>query len=151
MNIKDPIILGFTSGLFGTLGDQMIHYSSLWLKIVQSTTGHYISQLIFPYQKVTLPILLIGEFTHFLAGGILGIAIVLILKLSGYDFAIWKGLGLGTVLWIVHVLVIPNLVAPRPFLYRTFNEVIIDFVSHIVWSYLTVWFVLFNQRKAINN
>lgn len=145
--MKDPIIVGFLGGVLGTLGDEVVHWAAVWLKIAQSTTGHYISQLIFPHQKVTLEKLLMGEFTHVLAGGTLGIFIVVIFKLSGYDFSIIKGIGFGAVMWIVHVIVIPNLVAPRPFIYRTFNEAIVDMVSHVVWGGIAALFINVTLRK----
>lgn len=148
--MKDSLLLGFVGGALGTLGDEVVHWSAVWLNIAQSTTGHYISQLIFPFQEVTLPKLLMGEFTHFLAGGVLGVAIVLILKISGRDFSIIKGAGFGAVMWIIHVIVIPNLVAPRPYIFRTFNEAIVDMVSHIVWGGITAWFVIYNLKENIN-
>jgi|GEM_PF-3760208 uncharacterized membrane protein YagU involved in acid resistance len=91
-----------------------------------------------------------GEFTHLLAGGTLGIAIYIILRVSGYDFFIIKGAGFGTVMWIVHVIIIPNLVAPRPYIFRTFNEAIVDLVSHTVWGSITSWFIIVNLRKTSN-
>lgn len=125
----------------GTLADEVVHWSAVFLEIAQSTTGHYISQLMFPNQKVVLPNLLMGEFTHLLAGGTLGIVIVIILRLSGFDYSILKGIGFGAVMWIVHVIVIPNMVAPRPFIYRTFNEAIVDMVSHIVWGGISTLYI----------
>lgn len=115
--ISDPVIVSVIGGTLGTLGDEVVHLAAVCLKIAESTTGHYISQLIFPFQKVTLPKLLMGEFTHILAGATLGIAIVIILKISDYDFAIIKGAGFGAVMWIIHVIIIPNLVAPRPYIF----------------------------------
>ncbi|MDT3699544.1 MAG: hypothetical protein RO469_08945 [Thermincola sp.] len=149
--ISDPVIASVIGGVLGTLGDEIVHWSAVLLKITQSTTGHYISQLIFPFQKVTLPRLLMGEFTHILAGGTLGIAIIIILKISGFEFAVIKGAGFGAVMWIVHVIVIPNLVAPRPYLFRTYNESIIDLVSHIVWGAITAWFILIDQKIITQN
>lgn len=138
---KDPLLISFTGGVLGTLGDVVIHWLAVFLKITQSTTGHYISQLIFPHQPVTLGKLLMGEFTHFLAGGTLGVAVIIILKVSGFAYPILKGAGFGAVMWIVHVIIIPNLVAPRPYLYRTFNEAIVDMVSQLVWGGITARYI----------
>ncbi len=150
--LNDTIINGFIGGLFGTLGDFVIHWLAFLLRITQSTTGHYLSQLFFPHQKVILPKLLIAEFTHFFTGGTLGIFIVLILRLTGLDFSLIKGIGFGVVMWIVHVIIIPNMVAPRPFLFRTFNEAIVDLVTHIVWGGLAAWFIskLYKKQKLQN-
>jgi len=147
MKIKDPVILGFMGGLLGTLGDWVFHFSSFWLKIAGSTTGHYISQLIFPNQNITLSKLLLAEFTHFLAGATLGTVLALLLILSGYDYARLKGIGLGLVLWIVHVIAIPNIVAPRPFLFRTFNEAVVDLTSHVIWGLITASYILYIKER----
>lgn len=145
--LSDPVMVSFLGGALGTLADEVVHWSAFWLKIAKTTTGHYISQLIFPFQKVTFPKLLMGELTHILAGATLGIAIIIILKVSGYDFSIIKGVGFGAVMWIVHVIVIPNLVAPRPYIFRPFNDAIVDMISHIVWGGITSWFIVHNLRK----
>ncbi len=131
----------------GTLGDEVVHWIAVWLKFTQSTTGHYLSQLIFPHQHVTLPKLLMGEFTHILAGGTLGIVVFFILEISGYDYLVIKGGGFGVIMWIVHVAIIPNLIAPRPYIFRTFNEAIIDLVSHLVWGVIAAWFISINLNK----
>ena len=144
---RDLLLLSFIAGVLGTLGDEVVHWTAFLMKVAKSTTGHYISQLIFPNQKVTLEKLLMGEFTHILAGGTLGVAIIIILKISGFDYSIVKGSGFGAVMWIIHVLVIPNLVAPRPFLFRTFNEAIVDMISHISWGSIAACYISYYYKK----
>lgn len=139
---KDPLVYGFIAGLLGTLCDEVIHWGAVYLGIAGSTTGHYLSQLMFPHLEVTLPRLLLGEFTHLLAGGIFGITIVIIFYLTGCRYALLKGLGAGAASWIFHVAIIPNLVIPRPYIYRTFNEALVDFVAHLVWGLITALFLL---------
>ena len=139
---KDPLVYGFIAGLLGTLGDEVIHWGAVYLGIAGSTTGHYLSQLMFPHQEVTLLRLLLGEFTHLLAGGIFGITIVILLYLTGCRYALLKGLGAGAASWIFHVAIIPNLVIPRPYIYRTFNEALVDLVAHLVWGIIAALFIL---------
>lgn len=143
----DWILLGTMAGFIGTLGDEVVHWTAVGSGLVQSTTGHYISQLIFPYQPVTLPLLLMGEFTHLLAGAVLGMAVVLIFMVSGFDYAIIKGAGFGAAMWIVHVVIIPNLVAPRPYVYRTFTEAVVDMFSHLVWGAVTALVITHYSMK----
>lgn len=145
--MKDWILLGAMAGFIGTLADEIVHWTAVLSGIVQSTTGHYISQLIFPHQPVTMPLLLMGEFTHLLAGAVLGLAVILIFKASGFDYAIIKGAGFGAAMWIVHVLIIPNLVAPRPYIYRTYNEAVVDMISHLVWGAIAA-FVIKHYSKS---
>lgn len=56
--------------------------------------------------------------------------LALILKYFGKDHAFYKGIGLGILLWIIHVAVIPNIVGPRLFLFRTEAESVVDLVAH---------------------
>jgi len=148
---RDLLLLSFIGGVLGTLGDMVVHWSSFFFKVAETTTGHYISQLIFPHQMVTLEKLLMGEFTHILAGGTLGVAITIILKISGFNYSVVKGLGFGSLMWIVHVLVIPNLVAPRPYLFRTFNEAVVDLISHIVWGGIAAGYIRYYYKKNSQN
>ncbi|MFZ5944763.1 MAG: hypothetical protein ACOYVD_11670 [Bacillota bacterium] len=140
--MDDFVIVGFLGGLLGTVGDVIVHWIFVWLKIAKSTTGHYLSELIFPHEKVSLRKLLLGEFIHLLAGGIFGVSLAVFLLISGYDYALIKGLGLGAATWIVHIAIIPNMVSPRPFIYRTFNETIVDLITHSIWGFVTALVLL---------
>lgn len=143
---KDPFIYGFIGGVLGTLADEVVHWSAVFLSIAQSATGHYFSQLMFPHQEVTLSKLLLGELTHIIAGGILGIFMAFIFYFFGYRYALVKGIGLGIALWIVHVAIIPNLVSPRPYVFRTFNEALTDLAAHFVWGLFTSYFIFKKTR-----
>jgi hypothetical protein len=145
--MKDWLLVSFIGGVFGTLGDEVVHWGAVYIKFVHTTTGHYLSQLIFPNQDVILPKLLMGEFAHIIAGGTFGVAIYFIFKISGYQFSIIKGAGFSVVMWIIHVAIIPNMVAPRPFIFRTYHEAIIDLVSHLVWGTIAAWYIAYNLSK----
>ena len=140
--MDDFVIAGFLGGLLGTIGDVIVHWIFVWAKVATSTTGHYLSQLIFPHAEVSLRKLLLGEFIHLLAGGIFGVTLAVFLLISGYDYALIKGLGLGVATWIVHIAIIPNMVSSRPFIYRTFNETIVDLITHLIWGLVTALILL---------
>lgn len=131
--MNDTIKTGIIAGLLGTLGDALVHYPCYFL-FHATTTGHYISQLIFPSQSVTIARWLVGEVTHFSAGAVVGVLISFIYKISGSDYPYYKGVGTGIALWITHIAVIPNLIRPRPIVYRTVTETIVDLVSHIAYG-----------------
>jgi len=140
---KDPVIYGFLAGVLGVVGDEIVHWVAVYFNIARSTTGHYLSQLMFPHQPVVLSKLLLGEFTHFFAGGIMGLALLLIFFVSGSRFGVTKGIGLGLALWVLHVAIIPNLISPRPYIYRTFNEALVDMGAHLAWGAITALFLLY--------
>jgi hypothetical protein len=136
--IKDGVI----AGIIGTLGDFIIH-GAAFLILRTSMTAHYISQLIFPMQEVNTFRFLIGLFTHFVAGPLVGILLVIIFRLTGKDFPYIKGVGLGMVMWIVHVIIIPNIItAPRPVVFRTELEAVIDLLAHIIFGILATLYLI---------
>lgn len=130
---SDSIKTGVIAGLLGTLGDALIHIIG-FLLIRTSMTAHYISQLMFPHKEITLIRFIFGFSIHFFAGATVGVLLYFLFKITGKDYALLKGLGFGIIFWIVHVLVIPNLVEPRPFLFRTEIEALVDFVAHLAYG-----------------
>lgn len=132
-HLHDTIKSGIIAGILGTVGDAFIHYPSYLL--FGATTGHYISQLIFPFQTVTTIMWAIGELTHFFTGAVVGVMFSLVYKIFGSDYAYYKGLGMAAVFWIVHVAVIPNLVSPRPIIYRSVTESIVDLTALVMYGF----------------
>lgn len=140
-NTYDTIKDGALAGLFGSLGDALIHIPAFFI-LDTSMTAHFISQLLFPFEKVTTIRFFIGFFTHFLAGAIIGIALALVFSFFGKDYPFLKGIGLGLLLWIVHVAVIPNVVEPRPYLLRTPMESIVDLIAHTSYGIFATIYLL---------
>ncbi|ATW26154.1 hypothetical protein [Candidatus Formimonas warabiya] len=139
--MTDTIQRGIYAGLAGSMGDLVIH--SIGYFIFGTTlTAHYISQLIFPFAKVTAIKFAFGLATHLFVGAIAGILLALIFQKFGSDYPYYKGVGLGIVLWIAHVAVIPNLVAPRPYLYRTELEALVDLIAHTTFGVLSTLYLL---------
>ena len=137
----DAVTRGGIAGLLGSAADTALHLLGLLL-LRTSTTAHYIAQLIFPSQPVTPVRYAYGMFTHFLAGLLVGVLFALLLERFGYGQAYWKGLGYGGAFWLVHVAVIPNLVSPRPYLYRTELEALVDLLAHLAFGALAAWYLL---------
>jgi hypothetical protein len=135
--IKDGII----AGLVGVVGDFLVHGSG-YLIFGASMTAHYISQLIFPFQEVTVYRFAVGLVTHFFAGPFIGILLALIYRYTGNDYPYLKGIGLGVLFWIIHVAGIPNLVETRPFIFRDDIEVVVDLLAHILFGILAAFYLL---------
>lgn len=131
--MNDTIKNGIIAGILGTLADVLIHFPA-YLLLGTTTTGHYISQLIFPFQTITTTMWAIGELAHFFAGAAVGVLLSLLYKIFGSDYPYYKGLGLGIIFWIVHVAVIPNLVRPRPIIYRSVTEAMVDLAAHVMYG-----------------
>ena len=59
--------------------------------------------------------LVIGTIGILVAGAFVGTLVSFLLRITGPDFAWLKGLGVGAVLWPVHVSFLPGLLGPRVF------------------------------------
>jgi len=140
-NTYDTIKDGILAGLLGSLGDALIHIPAFFI-LDTSMTAHYISELIFPFEEVTTIRFFIGFFTHFSTGAIVGITLALVFRFLGNDYPFLKGIGLGLLLWIVHVVVIPNIVEPRPYLFRTPSESIVDLIAHTTYGIFATTYLL---------
>jgi hypothetical protein len=132
-NRPDSIRSGAIAGLLGTFGDFVVH-SFFYLVLGTSMSAHYISELIFPNKDVSAVRFLFGLFTHFCFGAFVGILLYLMIRLTGKDDLLLKSIGLGISFWIIHVILIPNLVDPRPYLFRTELEALVDLIAHTCYG-----------------
>lgn len=145
--MKDTIRQGILAGLLGSICDFVIHWTA-YFTLGTTTTSHYISQLVFPFKEPSITRLLVGLVIHFFAGASMGVLLALIFKYFGSDHPYFKGIGLGAIMWIVHVAVIPNIVGPRPFIFRTELETMVDLTSHLVYGTIaTYYWVKTSARK----
>lgn len=148
--MNDTIQKGVIAGLIGSVGDAAIHWPAYYI-IGTSPTAFYISELIFPFKDLTLTRILIGLLVHIIAGAIVGVGLTLIILQFGIDYPYYKGIGTGILLWIIHIIVIPNLVTPRPYLFRTTSETIVDLVAHITYGSLATFFLVRTFKNKSSN
>ena len=132
---------GGIAGLLGSLGDAAVHYLCFFV-FKTTTTAHYISALIFPLKQVTPLRYACGLLAHFAAGLPIGLFLALLLHYGGLKNAYLKGMGLGSFTWVIHTAIIPNLISPRPYVYRTEAEALVDLLAHLVFGLLAAWYLL---------
>ena len=139
----DVIISGGLAGMIGYTVCGLTNFIFYSLGILPSTGIHY--NAVF-FSAPGIPIswftLLIGIMAGYVTGPFVGVLIAFLLTRTGYDYAWLKGYGLATVLWPVHVAIIP-LMDPR--LYSTlppimvfacfFFEAIFGMVTALVLQY----------------
>lgn len=139
--MQDTVKQGAVAGLLGTLGDAIVHWFAFFI-LGTSTTAHYIAQLVYPHKAATVTRLLTGMVVHYMAGAFVGIVLVMIFRRLGSDYPYYKGLGFATVMWIVHIAIIPNLVSPRPYLFRSELETLVDFIAHAAYGIVATKYLL---------
>ncbi|WP_027365060.1 hypothetical protein [Desulfotruncus alcoholivorax] len=84
---------------FGLLPYTGIHYNAVFLNPPGT-----------PINTLTMTI---GVLASFVTGSFVGVIISFLLQRTGNDYAWLKGMGVGVVLWPVHVAIIPNSMVPR--------------------------------------
>jgi hypothetical protein len=145
--MKYSIRQGVIAGLFGTLGDAVIHHIAYFI-FKTTTTAHYIARLIFPTGKIILIQYLIGFFIHLISGAVVGFLLAEIYNRLGNDYPYDKGIGLGILFWIIHIVVIPNMInMPRPIVYRTELECMADLAAHLTFGIIATMYLIRKCNK----
>ncbi len=144
--MKDTIKQGITAGLLGTVGDTIIHWVA-FIILGTTTTAHYILQLVYPFKNPTIARIFIGESIHYFAGAFVGIVLVIIYNHFGFDYPYYKSVGLSTLMWIIHIAIIPNIVSPRPYLLRTETETLVDLIAHLAYGIIAALYLLRTTAK----
>ena len=146
--IMDTYEKAVIAGLLANVGDVLMHLIG-FLSLKTTMTGHYIASLIFFGRNITPLRFLIGEIAHFVAGGLTGILLWLLFKYFGDKRPYLKSIGLLMGMWILHVVVIPNIInRPRPIVVRSEMEAIVDLISHLVYGVIAV--AIFRKTKLIS-
>lgn len=111
LKIRDTITIGSIAGIIATLVFISVNYifkllgyqfTSTW----ESTAGIFLSN-----NLVHTPLgFIIGFLGQFVIGASGGIIMAYILKFTGYDYYILKGLGMGAFYWLVGVGIIGKII-----------------------------------------
>lgn len=146
--MDDLVVKGMWAGIIGALGDAIIHKLSYFI-FHTSTTAQYIASLIFHKAKFTDLEYIVGFLVHSTAGAVVGIFLALIFKYFGEKYAYIKGIGLGVFMWIVHIVIIPNIItAPQAYIIRTAPETLVDLFAHLTFGMLTTTVLLKQFEKV---
>jgi hypothetical protein len=111
----DIIIAGGLAGMIGYLTCGLTNLI-LYLTGILPTTGiHYNAVLMTaPNTPISTLSISIGIIAGLIVTGpFVGVIISYLLTRTSYDYAWLKGFGVATVLWPVHVAIIPNVIAPH--------------------------------------
>jgi hypothetical protein len=103
--------------------------------ITPFTVVHYGAVLITPPDtEITAVPLILGLIAVFISGTFIGNIISIILRLTGIDYLYFKCLGSLFVLWIVHVSILPRVIAPELFRVLPIITIIVNFLIKIIWA-----------------
>ncbi len=88
-----------------------------------------------------------GIIADITAGSLLGFVLVVVFERTSYRFMRTKCLGVGSVLWILHVSIIPKLWEPELLKLMNRPTVYMAFITHILWG-LAFGIMLNAMRKG---
>jgi hypothetical protein len=144
----DPYLLGSTLGFLLVIPYLSLDYL-LSLIFKSNPIPLYSSMLIMTHTAILLDFAL-GITGDLIAGAFMGFIITIILERTNYHYLWVKGLGIGAVLWIVHVCVLPKLWEPQLLTLMTRPTIFIAFVTHVLWG-LAYGMILGYVRKQLKN
>jgi len=114
--MMDIILRGSLAGIAGFSGCLAANFALYWLHLVPSTEIHYNAILLRPAgTPLTTSTWISGFIVGYILAALLGLVAAYIMDRTGYDYAWLKGLVVGISFWPVHVVIFPNLLAPRLF------------------------------------
>ena len=136
---RDRLILAGLAGLAGTCAEEAVYWIPVLAGVVRAkvTTGYYLASIIFAHDSPAAAQILLGELTHLISGGMLGVAVLFLLSWSGRQSVLIKGAALGAVFWLSHVILIPSFVAPRIKIEQSMAGVLLDLVALLAWGAVT--------------
>lgn len=110
----DTILRGSIAGSVALIIALSVSWILYMFGVLPSTGSHYSAMFITsPGTPLTTLPLLLGSLTNLVTGALVGVVIAFLFKRTGNDYWWLKSVGLGVVLWPVHVTFIPALIAPR--------------------------------------
>jgi len=111
----DTVLRGGLAGMIGYTVCGVSNYTLYMLGVLPSTGIHYNAILLTPPNTpVNSFTLLIGVIAGILVTGpFVGVIISYLIEWSGRDYAWIKGFGVATVLWPVHVAILPSIATPN--------------------------------------
>lgn len=99
--MKDRLLRATFTGFFAVIIKDLVDF--IYIKLgfhgvlmAKVAAGAFVAK-----EDINSPLsLILGYSAHFTVGGILGVAFLVLIHLSGYDYSIIKGLFFGAVVWL---------------------------------------------------
>lgn len=128
----DPYFGGSILGFVTTIPYLMVDYLSSLISGV-NPIPIYSATLIVSHAAIPWDYLF-GMIADIIAGSLLGFILVVVFERTSYRFIRTKCLGAGSVLWILHVSIIPKLWEPELLKLMNRPTVYMAFVNHVLWG-----------------
>lgn len=128
----DPYFGGSILGLMTTVPYLLLDYLSS-LVAGGNPIPIYSATLVVSHTNIPWDYLL-GIIADITAGSFLGFLLIVIFERTSYRFLRAKCFGIGIVLWILHVSIIPKLWEPQLLKLMNRPTVYMAFINHVLWG-----------------
>ncbi|HOP69068.1 MAG: hypothetical protein WBK48_01440 [Dethiobacteria bacterium] len=100
--IRDSILAGALAGWLGNVPKEIMTWSFHFLGWIKYTFVHIASGFYYSAENLGAPLsLLTGAITDWVIAGAFGVMLLFILRYTGTDYAVFKGMGFGAVFYIL--------------------------------------------------
>lgn len=149
MRHNDSLTVGAVSGIIATIPILIINYITFRAGLSAVLFAEAGASIFVAPNDVALPMsLFIGYITNFVVGMILGVGIITLYRITGYDYYYMKALATGFVIW----LLIWGLAQNTHIIRIAVTTPVSQFVSlilRLIFTLTTAWTIKYLQEKNI--
>ncbi|KJS23604.1 MAG: hypothetical protein VR72_00375 [Clostridiaceae bacterium BRH_c20a] len=100
--VKDTIIAGILAGWMGNVVKEVLTWSFYLMGWVRYTFVHIAAGFYYSKENIDAPFSLVtGVITDWTIAGTFGVILLYLLRYTGSDYAIFKGIGLGSLVYVI--------------------------------------------------
>lgn len=150
MNKKDLIFTGSIAGILGNIPKTLLTWTFYFMGLTKFTFVHISAGYFVSDKYLNHPLsLLVGFISDYTLAGVMGVLILLLLRYTGSDYALYKGAGFGTLMYIFLFGVAMAIDVTRVSITTPLPSLILLF-PHILFG-LTTAFLLSYEKKESKN
>ncbi len=102
LKVKDTIVAGVLAGWIGNVVKETLTWSFHFMGWVRYTFVHIAAGFYYSVDNLNAPLSLVtGAITDWTISGTFGVMLLLLLRYTGTDYAIFKGIGFGAIVYVI--------------------------------------------------
>lgn len=146
---KDSFLVGALGGLIGTVPMLLVAYIFYKLGLAKYLLAEVAASIFVDPSQAGLPIsLLIGYMANFVIGGILGVGLIFLYRLTGYDYFYIKSVAYGALVWITVWGLVPNVHLSRIIVLDPMHN-FVAFIDRVLFAVTAAWAIKYLQERNI--
>ena len=139
--LKDTILFGGTAGVIGNIGKEVITWVFYYLGLTRYTFEHFCAGIYVSPAHLNEPAaFLLGFLTDFTFAAIFGITILIIIKKTGTDFWIIKGLVFGIGIYVLCYGILRPLISSKVIIQAPLTNLLF-IIPNLLFGLIVSWFI----------